>query len=105
MLAVFAVCIAPLGADAGEGISVVAIENFAFDPPFLEVKVGTRIEFVNRDQVPHSVIGVRQGEEAFRSPEQIDTDEVYSVVMDRPGEVAIGCGLHARISGKIIVAR
>jgi hypothetical protein len=43
------------------------------------------------------------GEEIFRSREQIDTDESYAVVMDRPGEIALGCGLHARISGKIMV--
>lgn len=103
MLAALAICIAPLDARAEPEARLVAIENFAFDPPLLEIRAGTKVQFVNRDQAPHSVVGLRDGEEIFRSPEQIDTDEVYSLVLDRPGDIAIVCGLHARISGKIVV--
>ncbi|WP_162009674.1 cupredoxin domain-containing protein [Methylocystis heyeri] len=100
----FAICIATSGAAAVEqGGSEVLIENFAFQPATLEAKVGERIVFVNRDQVPHSVVGFRNGEEAFRSAEYIDADDAYSVTLDRPGEIVIFCGLHGRMSAKIIV--
>lgn len=102
MRAALAACIVASEARA-EGAARVEIENFAFDPPELTVKAGDRIVFVNRDQVPHSVVGFRGGEELFRSREQIDTDESFSVVMDAPGEITLGCGLHARIRGIIIV--
>jgi len=102
MRAALAACIASSQARA-EGSTRVEIENFAFDPPALTVKTGDRVVFVNRDQVPHSVVGTRGGEELFRSSEQISTDESFSVVMDAPGEITLGCGLHARINGKIVV--
>ncbi len=81
----------------------VAIENFAFDPPSLTVKAGTKIEFTNRDPVPHSVVGFREGREEFRSNERIETEESFVVLADKSGVIDINCGLHARITGKIIV--
>ncbi len=102
-LAAFAVCCCWLGVSMAAEISDIAIENFAFDPPLLTVKIGTKILFVNRDQVPHSVVGFRDGKETFRSPEQIDTDETYAVTADKPGENELHCGLHARIVGRILV--
>ena len=106
-LAAFAVSCCWLGvsmaAEISQEISHIAIENFAFDPPLLTVKIGTKILFANRDQVPHSVVGFRDGKETFRSPEQIDTDETYAVIADKPGEIELRCGLHARIVGRILV--
>jgi len=81
----------------------MAIENFAFDPPTLTVSLGERVSFVNRDELPHSVVGLRDETEIFRSNEQMDQDEAYSVVMDRPGEIVIRCGLHEAMSARIVV--
>ena len=81
----------------------VGIENFAFRPPSLAVKAGTKIVFTNHDEVPHSVVGFRDGRLAFRSKEQLDTDESFVVLAEKPGEIEINCGLHALISGKIVV--
>jgi plastocyanin len=99
-----AICIAASCAAGAERESAeVLIENFAFDPAILEVKAGAQVMFVNRDQVPHSVVGFRDGEEAFRSAEYIDSDDGYSVTLDRPGEIVVFCGLHGRMTAKIIV--
>lgn len=81
----------------------VEIENYAFAPAKLTVKAGTKVVFVNRDQVPHSVVGSLGGQEIFRSPEQIDEDETYAVVLAAPGEVAFACGLHSSMRGVITV--
>ena len=81
----------------------IAIEKFAFDPPTLTVSVGKRVSFVNHDDLPHSVVGLRGETEIFRSNEQMDQDEAYSVVMDRPGEIVIRCGLHGSMSATIVV--
>ncbi len=81
----------------------MAIEKFAFAPPTLTVSVGERVSFVNHDELPHSVVGLRDETEIFRSNEQMDQDEAYSVVMDRPGDIVIRCGLHASMTAKIVV--
>lgn len=81
----------------------VEIKNFAFAPTEITVKAGTRIVFVNRDQVPHSVIGVAGATELFRSPEQVDEDEDYSVVLSEPGSIDFRCGLHSHMRGVIKV--
>jgi plastocyanin len=81
----------------------VRIENFAFAPGRLTVRVGETIVFVNRDQAPHSVIGAMSKEEIFHSPEQMDEDETFRVTLTRPGEVAFRCGLHSHMSGTISV--
>jgi plastocyanin len=88
---------------SADGAKSMAIENFAFDPPTLTVSVGERVSFVNRDELPHSVVGLRDETEIFRSNEQMDQDEAYSVVMDRPGEIVIRCGLHEAMSARIVV--
>jgi plastocyanin len=81
----------------------VDIERFAFSPAQLTVKAGSAVVFANHDQAPHSLIGSMGGEEVFRSPEQVDEDETYRIVLTRPGEVTYRCGLHSHMTGKISV--
>jgi len=90
------------GASADTAKSM-AIEKFAFDPPTLTVSVGERVSFVNHDELPHSIVGVREEAEIFRSNEPLDQDETFAVVLERPGEIVVRCGLHASMSAKIIV--
>ncbi len=84
----------------------IAIESFAFDPGAVSVKVGTRLEFLNLDQAPHSVIGESDAiGEAFHSQEQIGEGETFDVVVSAPGELTVRCGLHAAMKGKITVTQ
>jgi len=103
-LAAGAVCVAFTGARAESALRV-AIENFVFDPPTIVARVGDRVIFVNRDELPHSVVGLRDGAEVFRSAEQMDTDEAFEILLDRAGEISIVCGLHGSMTGKIVVER
>jgi plastocyanin len=93
---------AALAASAAQG-DEVEIRNFAFAPTELAIAAGTRIVFVNRDQVPHSVIGVAGARELFRSPDQIDEDETFSIVVSEPGPIEFRCGLHSHMRGSIKV--
>src|SRR6185503_7089247 len=52
----------------------VAIDNFAFDPQELHVKVGTTVTWVNRDDIPHTVTSTTL---AFRS-KALDTNDKFS---------------------------
>jgi plastocyanin len=77
----------------------VAIDNFTFTPGELKVKAGTKVVFVNHDDIPHNVVGstIKMRSKA------LDTDESFAFVFDKPGEFAYFCGLHPQMTGKIIV--
>jgi plastocyanin len=78
----------------------VGIDNFAFTPAVLTVKLGATVIFENHDDIPHLVVAVAG---KFRS-KALDTNDKFSVTFDKPGEIAYFCGLHPHMKGKIIVA-
>jgi plastocyanin len=85
--------------DAGASAAQVEIDNFAFKPEALTVKAGTKVTFVNRDDIPHSVVS---GDSLFRSP-ALDTDESFAFTFTTPGEFGYFCGLHPHMIGKVVV--
>lgn len=86
-------------APAAAATSEVTIDNFAFTPQVLQVKVGTTVTFVNHDDIPHSVVSETK---VFRS-HALDTDEKYTFTFTKAGEFAYFCGLHPHMTGKVIV--
>lgn len=83
----------------------IVIERFAFDPGAITVKSGTKLEFVNKDQVPHAIVAESASGEIFRSQDQISEGETYSVTLTAPGDIAFYCGLHPGMKGKITVTQ
>ncbi|HYA80704.1 MAG TPA: cupredoxin family copper-binding protein [Methylocystis sp.] len=83
---------------AAEDVTVT-IDNFSFTPAELKVKAGTKVVFVNHDDIPHNVVGETV---KFRS-KPLDTNESFAFVFDSPGEVVYFCGLHPRMKGKLLV--
>jgi plastocyanin len=77
----------------------VSIDNFTFNPETLEVPAGTKVIWVNGDDVPHTV---RSVEDTFRSG-TLDTDDVYERVFSEPGTYEYYCGVHRHMTGKIVV--
>jgi plastocyanin len=77
----------------------VSIDNFTFNPETLEIPAGTKVIWVNGDDVPHTV---RSTEDAFRSG-TLDTDDVYERVFSEPGTYEYYCGVHRHMTGKIVV--
>ena len=86
---------APVSAEEIE----IRIDNFAFVPETVTVKAGTVIKWINRDDIPHSIVG-SAGQ--FRS-RALDTDEGYSIAATTPGVVDYYCGLHPHMRGKVVV--
>jgi plastocyanin len=75
----------------------VRIDGMKFVPDRVEVAVGERITWVNRDFVPHTVTGkgIESGELAeFKT---------FSYVAKAPGEVPYICRLHPVMKGTIVV--
>ena len=81
------------------GETSIAIDNFTFAPAEVAVKAGTKVLFVNHDDIPHLVV-LENGKVRSRA---LDTDDSFAFVFDKPGEVIYFCGLHPQMKGRIIV--
>ena len=100
LLCVMIVMLMPLGALAAEDIkNTIMIDNFTFSPAALNVAVGTTVTWINRDDIPHSVVAK---DKTFRS-KAMDTDDVYSFTFTSAGSFDYFCGLHPHMTGKVVV--
>jgi plastocyanin len=79
----------------------VAIDNFAFSPRELTVAVGTKVTWVNHDDVPHTATSTARPR-AFDS-RTLDTDGRFEHVFTAPGTYEYFCAVHPHMTGKIIV--
>ena len=77
----------------------VIIENFSFAPATLTVKAGTKVTWINRDDVPHTV---NENDKLFKSS-TMDTDDQFSYTFTSPGTFSYFCALHPKMTGQIIV--
>jgi plastocyanin len=98
LLLVAAMLLTPLIARAAD--QTVTIDNFVFTPNRVTVAAGTRVIFINRDDIPHTVVGIGAGN--FKSP-PLDTDDKFSVTFDRTGTYKYFCSLHPMMTGTIVV--
>ncbi len=80
--------------------ATVTIDNFSFSPETLTVKPGTRVTFVNHDDIPHTVVAA---DKSFRS-RALDTDDKYEFTFTTAGSFDYFCGLHPHMQAKIVVA-
>jgi plastocyanin len=77
----------------------IAIDNFSFTPKELTVAAGTTITWVNRDDVPHTVVST---DKKFKS-KALDTDDQFSFTFTDTGTYNYFCSVHPIMVGKIIV--
>jgi plastocyanin len=82
------------------GPNDIGIDNFAFTPPTLDVAAGTRITWINSDDVPHLIVNV-QGK--FKQSPVLDTDQKFSATLAKPGTYTYFCSLHPKMQGTIMV--
>jgi plastocyanin len=80
----------------------IGIDNFAFTPPVLTVKPGTKVTWINGDDVPHLIVSVQR---AWKQSPVLDTDQRFSATLNTPGTYSYFCSLHPMMQGKIIVQR
>jgi plastocyanin len=79
----------------------VVIDNFAFKPATLTVTVGTRVTWLNRDDVPHTATSTTKPRH-FDSG-TLDTDDSFPYVFTKPGTYKYFCAVHPHMTGQIIV--
>jgi plastocyanin len=79
--------------------SKVTIDNFTFTPEVITIPKGTKLEWENNDDIPHTVVET-QGK--FHSP-ALDTEDKYAFTFNVPGTYEYFCGLHPHMKGKVVV--
>jgi plastocyanin len=77
----------------------VKIDNFVFGPAAITVPVGTTVTWINRDDIPHTVVST---EKVFKS-KVLDTDEKFSYTFTKAGEYPYFCSIHPKMTGKVVV--
>ena len=77
----------------------VKIDNFSFGPAELTIPEGTTVTWVNRDDVPHTVVST---DKAFKS-KVLDTDDKFSFKFDKAGTYPYFCSIHPKMTGKVVV--
>ena len=101
------VCGACLLAGAGRVASQTAskaaevkIDNFTFAPVTLTVAAGTTVKWVNRDDIPHTVVS--DDKSTFKS-KALDTDDSFSYTFTKPGTYTYFCSIHPKMVAKVVV--
>ncbi len=79
----------------------VRIDNFSFRPGQIIVAQGTKVTWINEDDIPHTVTDAAT-QRAFKSP-ALDTGEHFSQVFSKPGTYHYFCSLHPKMQGSILV--
>jgi len=90
---------APANAQQAPAAAEVKIDNFSFSPATLTVAAGTTVTWVNHDDIPHNIVSA---DKAFKS-KVMDTDEKFSFTFTKAGEYPYFCGIHPKMTGKVVV--
>ena len=90
----------PVAASATETVTI-EIGNYSFIPAEVTVAPGTKVVWVNHDEMVHSVVSA---DHLFGSA-GMDTDDEYSFVFEKEGDYAYLCSLHPYMTGVVKVRR
>jgi plastocyanin len=77
----------------------VKIDNFSFGPATLTVAPGTMVKWVNRDDIPHTVVST---DSVFKS-KVLDTDEKFSFTFTKGGTYPYFCSIHPKMTATVVV--
>jgi plastocyanin len=79
--------------------TAVVIQDFAFSPETVTVKVGSAITWTNGDGFAHSV---KSADGSFVS-QDLQQGQTYSSTFTAPGSYAYVCGIHNSMTGTVVV--
>lgn len=81
------------------GVYTITIKDFEFNPRDLEIPLGSKVIWVNKDEEPHKVAEVNS---TFTS-QPLDTDASFTYQFKSAGKFEYYCTVHPRMTGHIIV--
>ena len=80
--------------------NTVYIQNFAFNPTNLTVKVGTTVTWINQDSTTHTVTSDNG---AFQSSGNLNQGTNYTFTFTKAGTYPYHCSIHPNMKGTILV--
>jgi plastocyanin len=80
--------------------NIVAIQNFAFSPATITVKVGTKVTWTNKDSAAHTVTGDSNDGPASGTLAQ---GASYSFTFSKAGTFSYACSIHPNMKGTVVV--
>jgi plastocyanin len=86
--------------DAPVATDTVAIQNFAYSPATVTVKVGTTVTWTNQDQDQHTVTAMNNG--PFHSA-PLDTGQTYRYTFTKAGHFDYLCTIHPFMTATVVV--
>jgi plastocyanin len=86
--------------DAPVATDTVAIQNFAFTPATVTVKVGSTVTWTNQDQDPHTVTAMNDG--PFHSA-PMNTGDTYRYTFTKAGRFDYLCTIHPFMTATVVV--
>ncbi len=89
----------PTASAAPVAENTVNIDDFAFSPASLSVKVGSTVTWTNNDEEPHTVVA---DDGSFHSP-GLDAKGTYSYTFRAPGNFDYICSIHPFMHGTVVV--
>src|SRR5215470_3690100 len=78
----------------------IKIDNFSFAPGEITVAKGTTVNWVNRDDIPHTVVS--DDKSTFKS-KPLDTDDKFSFTFSKEGTYTYFCSIHPKMTAKVVV--
>ena len=90
---------APKQADQSTSPTEIRIDNFTFQAQTVTVSTGTEVTWINRDDIPHTVVSEDQ---VFKS-KALDTDDKFTYKFTKPGTYKYFCSLHPKMTAEILV--
>jgi plastocyanin len=78
----------------------IEIADFKFGPSTLRVTTGTKVVFINNDEIPHLIVSTQH---KFKSSTLLDTHQRFTITLTKPGTYDYFCSLHPAMQGRIIV--
>ncbi len=88
-------------AHAARATRIITIDNFTFGADKVTVDRGTEVTWVNRDDMPHTVVSTAK---AFAS-EALDTDQTFTHTFAEAGTFDYFCSIHPRMTGRVVVEK
>ena len=82
-------------------VQEIVIDNFTFSPATVTIAPGTRVVWINHDDVPHTATSTSKPKR-FESG-TLDTDDKFAHVFTEPGTYSYFCAVHPKMTGQIIV--
>jgi plastocyanin len=83
------------------GASAVTIQNFAFNPPALTVKVGTEVTWTNQDSTAHTVTFDTGG----ATSDNLAQSATYKQTFSTAGTLTYHCKIHSTMTGTVTVTQ